>query len=129
MNDALILFAHGARDARWAQPFQRLQAKLTQSRPELQVRLAFLEFMQPDLPALLAELYQLGVRQTILVPVFLGQGGHVLRELPVLIAEAQLKHPDLQIRLVDAVGECDTVLSAIADYCLSQCDSVSNPVV
>ena len=78
--------------------------------------------------ALLAELYQLGVRQTILVPVFLGQGGHVLRELPVLIAEAQLKHPDLQIRLVDAVGECDTVLSAIADYCLSQCGSVSNPV-
>ncbi len=120
MKPALILFAHGARDPRWAGPFLRLQKILQTRRPEIDVSLAFLEFMQPDLPTLLLELAQQGYREILLVPVFLGQGGHVLRELPGLIEAGRAQHPELQIRLVDAVGECDTVLAAIADYCLAQ---------
>lgn len=126
MTEALILFAHGARDPRWAQPFQRLQTRLSEARPELVVRLSFLEFMQPDLASLLAELSQQGVRDIVLTPIFLGQGGHVLRELPQLILEGQAQHPGLKIRLVDAVGECDTVIQAMADYCLSQLSPVAN---
>lgn len=123
MKSALILFAHGARDPRWAGPFLRLQALLQERQPETTVRLAFLEFMQPDLPTLLSELAQQSYQDLLLVPIFLGQGGHVLRELPGLIAAGRAAHPELQIRLVDAVGECDTVLTAIADYCLTQLNS------
>lgn len=31
---ALVLFAHGARDARWREPFDRLRTRLAARRPE-----------------------------------------------------------------------------------------------
>ena len=115
---ALILFAHGARDPRWAAPFERLQAMLQQSRPDITVALAFLEFMTPSLPELAATLVAQGCQTITLAPVFLGQGGHVLRDLPLLAEQIRVAHPGLQLRLENAVGEDESVLQAIRDYCL-----------
>lgn len=122
MTTALILFAHGARDARWAGPFERLatllRTQLAQQQSQTTVHLAFLEFMQPGLPQLVAQLAAEGCRDITLVPVFLGQGGHVLRDLPPMIAALQLQFPDVVLRQVPAVGEAAPVLAAIANYCL-----------
>lgn len=115
---ALILFAHGARDPRWAAPFERLQ-QATQARlPAIAVRLAFLELMTPRLPEVAAELVQAGCNKLTIVPVFLGQGGHVLRDLPEIVAQLQRDHPQLAIRVADAVGESTAVLDAMAQYCV-----------
>jgi sirohydrochlorin cobaltochelatase len=118
-HQALILFAHGARDPLWAAPFEALQQLIRQQRPELRVGLAFLELMQPDLPALLQQLVAEGLREVSVVPVFLGQGGHVRRDLPALIAQIQQQHPLLSITVAQAVGEQPQVLNAIAEYCAS----------
>jgi len=118
-RQALILFAHGARDPLWAAPFEALQQMLEQQRPELRVGLAFLELMQPALPALLQQLVADGIREVSVVPVFLGQGGHVRRDLPALIAQVQQLHPQLTITVAPAVGEQPQVLAAIAAYCAS----------
>ena len=42
MKKALVLFAHGARDPRWAQPFQKLQKIAQSNLPDMAVELAFL---------------------------------------------------------------------------------------
>ena len=79
---ALVLFAHGARDPRWSAPFERLQ-QLTQAQmPGAVVHLAYLELMNPRLPETVAQLADAGCTEITVVPVFLGQGGHVLRDLP-----------------------------------------------
>ena len=62
MKAGLILFAHGARDPRWAAPFEAVAAQVRAQRPDVQVRLAFLEFMTPSLPDAGAELAALGRR-------------------------------------------------------------------
>ena len=117
-KSALVLFAHGARDPRWAQPFQKLQAIAAQRLPETQVELAFLELMEPRLPAVVTRLVEQGCAQVSVVPVFLGQGGHVLRDLPPMIDELRAAHPQLQLTVADAVGESPAVLEAIATYCV-----------
>ena len=114
----LILFAHGARDARWAEPFERLAAKLRQDAPELAIELAFLELMPPDLETAVAALASRGCVRLSVVPVFLGQGGHVRRDLPALISAIGARHPALTIRVAPSVGEDPGVLAAIADYCV-----------
>jgi sirohydrochlorin cobaltochelatase len=119
-KSALILFAHGARDPRWAQPFQKLQAIAAAQLPDSQVELAFLELMEPRLATVVEDLVAADCMQISVVPVFLGQGGHVLRDLPPLIEELRLKHPQLQLQVADAVGESPAVLQAIADYCVSR---------
>ena len=115
---ALVLFAHGARDPRWAQPFQKLQQRAQAQLPEAEVVLAFLELMEPRLPAVVTELAGKGVEQVSVVPVFLGQGGHVLRDLPPMVDELRAAHPQLQLHVSEAVGESPAVLDAIASYCI-----------
>jgi sirohydrochlorin cobaltochelatase len=116
---ALILFAHGARAASWAVPFEKLR-DLTQARmPDVSVSLAFLELMEPNLPdAVLTEVTQ-GVTNITVVPVFLGQGGHVLRDLPVLVDQLRFAHPQVTLNVVRAVGEDPSVLEALATYCVN----------
>ena len=119
MSDkALILFAHGARDPRWAAPFERLQQLAAAQLPAVVVRLAYLELMTPQLPETVAALVHDGCRSLTIVPIFLGQGGHVLRDLPLLIEALRVDHPTLHIQVADAVGENPQVLSSIAQYCI-----------
>jgi sirohydrochlorin cobaltochelatase len=115
---ALILFAHGARAASWAAPFERLRDLVRAQAPDTDVSLAFLELMSPRLPERVAELVAGGVDDVTVVPVFLGQGGHVLRDLPVLLDGLRAAHPGLAVRAVDAVGEDPDVLRAMTDYCV-----------
>jgi sirohydrochlorin cobaltochelatase len=117
-NRALILFAHGARDPRWAAPFQRLQSLLRSQQPDLAVELAFLELMTPQLPEVVGRLVADGCISATVVPVFFGQGGHVLRDLPLLMERLRVEHPGLELRVAGAVGEDALVLEAIAAYCL-----------
>lgn len=116
---ALVLFAHGARDPRWAEPFQRLQAIVQAQAPEVTVSLAFLELMAPRLPELVGELVGRGITEVSVVPVFLGQSGHVMRDLPVIIDELKRSFPDVRFKAAGAVGEDDSVLQAMAAYCLN----------
>ena len=109
----LILFAHGARDARWREPFERLQRKVQAARPDVAVGLAFLELMQPDLVAAADALAASGCRTLRIVPVFLGQGGHVREDLPAAVEEVRARHPGLSIELRLAIGEDDAVLDQI----------------
>lgn len=115
---ALVLFAHGARDSRWAAPFERLQKLVQAQSPDSVVALAFLELMTPRLPELVAQLIEQGCDEVTVVPVFLGQGGHVLRDLPVIAEQLRQDHPRLTLKVVGAVGEDASVLNAIAKYCI-----------
>jgi len=117
MDKALVLFAHGARAASWAEPFQRLRDLTAAQRPDCAVSLAFLELMTPSLPDEVGALVALGAREITIVPVFLGQGGHLLRDLPALLEQLRESHPDVTFATVPAVGEDPDVLAAMAAYC------------
>jgi sirohydrochlorin cobaltochelatase len=125
MTRALVLFAHGARAASWAAPFERLR-DLTQARmPGVPVSLAFLELMEPRLPAHIAQLAAQGVTGLTIVPVFLGQGGHLLRDLPLMVEQLRSDLPDMAIEVAGAVGEDPGVLAAMTDYCVGSFEKKS----
>ena len=133
---ALILFAHGSRDPDWARPLHGLRDAVAALCPQLPVTLAFLEFMQPTLTQVIAQLASessLGeagaasqplqplqpLRQLRLVPLFLAQGNHTRRDLAALIAQAQQDHPGLQIEILPALGEVPAVMQALAHWIAS----------
>jgi len=114
---ALILLAHGAREPDWARPFVQLRNLVADLRTDVQVELAFLDMMTPALPDLVAQLAAAGCGAVTIVPMFLGQGGHVLRDLPRLVADLRLAYPQMQFSVVEAVGEDASVQEAMALYC------------
>lgn len=118
MTAALILFAHGARDAAWAEPLRRVQATIRAADPAARVELAFLEFMAPTLPDCADALVAGGCRRIVVLPMFIAQGGHLKRDVPVLIDQLRARHPGVQFELTVAVGEAEAVVRAMADTAL-----------
>jgi sirohydrochlorin cobaltochelatase len=116
MTTGLVLFAHGARDARWREPFDRL-LKLVEPRHAGPVSQAFLEHMQPDLPTACAMLAREGAKRIVVVPLFLGTGGHLRNDVPVLISAAG-RQAGVPVSVASAAGEDASVLEALAEYCL-----------
>ena len=113
MKEGIVLFAHGSRDPRWARPFQQLAATLSRN-VKAPVKLAFLGLMRPSLDEAIASLAIAGATSIRVVPVFLGQGGHVREDLPKLVATARKKHRDIKINLERPIGEQAAVIEAIA---------------
>ena len=74
-RNAVVLFAHGARDERWAEPFHRVLAAVRAAAPELAVELAFLELMTPDLESAVQRLAAAGATSIRIVPLFFGHCG------------------------------------------------------
>jgi sirohydrochlorin cobaltochelatase len=126
-HHGLILFAHGARDPRWSEPFERVAAEVRRQRPDVAVKLAFLEFMAPDLPAAAAALVQdAGCTRLQVLPMFLGVGGHVRKDLPVLLQQVREAHPGVPLDLLPAVGEMEAVVAAMAGAAVAHLGSVQS---
>lgn len=115
-STGLVLFGHGARDPRWREPFDRLLA-LVEPRFHGPVSLAFLDAMSPDLATACEDLVVRGAQDIVVVPVFLGTGGHLREDLPQLIAAVR-RRTGVPVNAVAAVGEDQQVLLALADYSL-----------
>ena len=116
VSSVVILFGHGARDPEWAAPMRRIREHMLVRPDAPAVELAFLEFMQPTLPDAIVRIAATGVQRIAIVPIFLGQGGHLKRDLPVLLEEVRAAHPECEITLALAVGESAPVIAAMADY-------------
>jgi sirohydrochlorin cobaltochelatase len=119
MKQALVLFAHGARDPRWGAPFEAIAAAVRARAPALEVRLAYLELMAPTIGEAVDALAAEGVTHIDVLPLFLGTGGHLRRDLPPLVERIAARHPALAVRLHGAAGEAPAVIAALADHALS----------
>ncbi len=114
VSRGLLLFAHGARDPRWADPFRRIAARIAEREPALAIELAFLEFMSPDLASAGARLADAGCTRIDVVPLFLGSGGHVRKDLPALLESLAAERPQVRFTWRAAIGEVDSVVEAMA---------------
>jgi sirohydrochlorin cobaltochelatase len=119
-GSAIVLFAHGARDPSWAEPFRRIVARMRQKQSGVRVELAFLEAMEPKLDAAVAGLAAEGIRHVTVVPLFLAQGGHLKEDLPRLLDDIRARHPSLRIDVTQAIGDSEDLTDAIADWAFVQ---------
>lgn len=113
---AIILFAHGARDPQWAEPFRKMRERISIQAPETQVELAFLEGMAPSLEEAAGRVAAAGSTRVSVIPLFMAQGGHLKQDLPRIIERLRQRHPELQLQVSPAIGEVDAILDAIARW-------------
>jgi sirohydrochlorin cobaltochelatase len=111
LKQGLLLCAHGSRDPEWARPFERIAASLRDKLPAVAVGLAFLEH-GPSLDEVVAALVAKGAGSIRVVPLFLGEGGHVKQDLPRLVAAAE--RSGVELFLDKPIGEQPEMVEAIA---------------
>lgn len=105
MKTGIILFAHGSRDPLWHVPIQAVQRRLQTQDAALDVRCAYLELTEPDLPECVSRMIDDGVLRIRILPMFLGMGRHAREDLPQLIAQVRQSHPQIRVDVLPALGE------------------------
>jgi len=115
---AIILFAHGSRDALWRRPIEAVANEMKQLSPDTQVACAYLELTEPDLPTTVAGLVQTGVNVVRIVPMFLGVGRHAREDLPSLLQDLIVQYPGVTFELRNAIGEEPELTRAMAAIAL-----------
>ncbi|MEB3205850.1 MAG: CbiX/SirB N-terminal domain-containing protein [Vampirovibrionales bacterium] len=99
MKSALILLAHGSRDARWQSPFLALAS-------DLNLPLAFLEMTTPTLADVMQAQMANGANHIRVLPLFMASGGaHVNRDIPQLLLDARAQYPQVTFEQLPALGE------------------------
>ncbi|MEI7975830.1 MAG: CbiX/SirB N-terminal domain-containing protein [Betaproteobacteria bacterium] len=117
-KDAIILFAHGSRDALWRRPIEAVANQVKQISPNTEVACAYLELTEPDLPTTVTRLVQMGVNVVRIVPMFLGVGRHAREDLPLLLQDLINQHPGVTFELRNAIGEEPELTRAMAQIAL-----------
>lgn len=102
-TQALVLFAHGSRDPRWRQTFERLQAQLMDQLPHHKLLLAYMEMAEPTLDHVVRAAQADGITAFVVLPMFMASGGHLAHDVPNQI-EA-LRQDGIAIRMLPPIGE------------------------
>jgi sirohydrochlorin cobaltochelatase len=118
-TSALVLFAHGARDAQWCEPFRAIRQAVAARRPDLTVELAYLEQMEPALGDCVGQLVRSGHTRVSIAPLFLARGGHLKKDLPRLLKELGARHAAAEITVLPPIGEVTELLNAISEWLVS----------
>jgi len=70
--------------------------------------------MSPTLLEAGQSLLNKGCQHISVIPLFLGAGGHVRKDLPVLMAQLAESHPSVTWTLTPAIGQMPEVIEAMA---------------
>ena len=116
----VVLFAHGSRDPLWKQPVEAISRRVAELDASVQVRCAYLEWIDPDLSQCVEDLATSGVQQITIVPLFLGVGRHAREDLPRLVTDLATRHPALEFSLQPSIGEQPALIELVAQLVLSR---------
>ncbi|MFH8889105.1 MULTISPECIES: sirohydrochlorin chelatase [unclassified Streptomyces] len=112
MQPTLVAVAHGSRDPRAPRTVLALLERVRELRPRLDVRLGHVELNQPLLGDALSGLPAGG--EAVLVPLLLGRGTHVKRDLPAAAARAG----HLRVRVAAPLGPHPLLVEALYERLL-----------
>ncbi|KQY31476.1 MULTISPECIES: sirohydrochlorin chelatase [Nocardia] len=118
---ALIAVAHGSRDPRSAATMAAVVAEVAAARPDIPVRLAFLDLSAPSVDEVVDDLAAQGHTDVIVVPLLLGSAFHARVDLPALLADATRRHSRLQLTQAPVLGPDPLLISALADRVATAC--------
>ncbi|MGH3840534.1 MAG: sirohydrochlorin chelatase [Pseudonocardiaceae bacterium] len=91
--------AHGSRDPRSAATISALVDRVRSLRPDLDVRLAFLDLSAPRLDTVLAT-----VSRAVVVPLLLGRAFHADVDVPGAVSRTMANCPTLDVTVADVLG-------------------------
>ncbi|MEV6069043.1 sirohydrochlorin chelatase [Nocardia sp. NPDC052001] len=120
MRPALIAVAHGSRDPRSAATMYAVVEQLAAARPDVDVRLAFLDLNAPSVDQVVDAIAAEGHSHAVVVPLLLGKAFHARVDLPGMLAAARSRHPRLRLTQADVLGPDPRLITALRDRALDR---------
>ncbi|MBF0444956.1 MAG: sirohydrochlorin chelatase [Magnetococcales bacterium] len=108
MGDTILLIGHGSREAEGNQEIEEFADYWRSKRPNDRIDVCFIEFAD----VLLEEGLEKGAQNShrvIALPLIINAAGHVKMEIPGLIKQARIKHPNVEFIYGRHIG-CDELI-------------------
>ena len=101
---AVLLIAHGSRNAAANDDLLALARRIAKTGTHPIVEPCFLELADPDIPAGGRRCVERGARSVLMIPYFLSEGVHLIRDLTAARDALALAHPSANFRLAPPLG-------------------------
>lgn len=116
---ALVAVAHGSRDPRSAATMSAVVADIAAARPDIDVRLAFLDLNAPSVEQVVNAIAAQGHTHAVVAPLLLGSAYHARVDLPGLLTAARAAHPQLVLTQADVLGPDPRLITTLRDRALA----------
>lgn len=104
VRTSLVLLAHGSRDPRWREPFERVFLEMRREFG-VGVKLAYMEFTGPTLLAIADECAREGFEKLRILPLFMAAGAHIATDVPEQAQQLRERYPLLEVEILPPIGE------------------------
>lgn len=115
MHTALLLIAHGSREAEANADLHHVVEALRREGAYPVVEACFLELAEPDIDAGAARCVSQCAARVLLVPYFLSAGVHVRRDLAQARARLDERYPNVAFRLAEPLGRHPLLVQVVAE--------------
>ena len=115
MHSALIILGHGSRAPEATETLAAITALVRKKVDYERVEYASLQLSEPDLPAVVGELYQAGFKRILVMPFLIATGVHVKTDIPEELEALSLKHPGLAMLLGEPLGADPRLAEIVVD--------------
>ncbi|QGF22914.1 CbiX/SirB N-terminal domain-containing protein [Raineyella fluvialis] len=100
----LVIAAHGTRDPEGAAAARALADRVREALPGIDVGLGFVELTAPGIADAVAAAASSGAGRVVVVPLMLGSGGHVRRDIPEAIEVGRTRVPGSTVAYAPHLG-------------------------
>jgi sirohydrochlorin cobaltochelatase len=103
LSSYILLISHGSSDLSTAQEMKRLAQNYQARHPDWKIEYCFLELTEPFFSSIIEKIAPLSKLIQVL-PLFLFEGRHFKKDIPLLIQAAQSKFPKIIFQLAQPIG-------------------------
>jgi len=112
---AILLIDHGSRRAEANALLEDVADQVRRRAPESIVEVAHMDIAEPDIDEGIDACVRKGATRIIVHPFFLGPGRHTSEDIPAQIERAGQRHPNVQIRISEPLGNHAALIDVILD--------------
>jgi len=102
--DAIILVGHGSKMPDAVKNMEKLARQLKRKYKCRIVEPCYISFNPPFFPEVLGKCATNGARRIMVVPYFLHDGTHIIRDIPQLVKEGLRQNPGIDIAITRGLG-------------------------
>jgi sirohydrochlorin ferrochelatase len=113
MKTALLLMAHGSRQAEANDDLRHVAAAIRQRGDFDIVEASFLELAEPSIPDGGLRCVEQGAHRVVMLPYFLSAGVHVQRDLTAFREELVKRFPAVEFQLAQPLGRHPLLLDVV----------------
>lgn len=114
-GEGLLLVGHGSRSPESVAEMGALARQVADALPHVAVRLGYLEMSDPPAGPVADELVALGCRRIVVLPLMLLAAGHGKSDVPAVVVEARLRHPEVEFVFASPLGVARDLVAILGD--------------